>query len=181
VRIFNTVITLILVLLFSGCIKAAPARSTKMFTFVYSEKLAHLKESIRLVRIAGGEETIPFSKVPKVSNTELQQAMNKSLEISKLLGGKNAKYKLSFRLVEDSALHFSGSSVVSTNMQYQLKDAFDNRIVYDKNFSVYHVVKLRKGFFYPDRHRKGLENSVQKNIKMFIEDLENVTLGQTPE
>ena len=171
---------LVSLMLLSGCIKAASARSTKMFTFVYDKNLAHLKESIHLVRVGGGRKTIPFNKISRVSNRELQRAMIKSLEISNLLTEKNPKYKLSFHLLEEEALHFFGSTVVTTNMRYQLVDTFDDSIVYKKTFSVFHAVGVRRGFFYPDRHRKALEGSIKDNIEMFIKDLESTTFEDLP-
>lgn len=167
----------VVVLFMSSCIKADPARSTKMFTFVSGENLGHLRESIHLARIGGGRETQPFTKIPRVSNTNLKLAMIKSLEISNLLAKRDAKFHLTFRLLEESVLKYRGATVVTTNMQYQLFDPESEEIIYDKEFSVFHVVPFKKAVFGPDRHRLALEGSVRLNIETFLLDLEKVNLG----
>ncbi|MFT5317473.1 MAG: hypothetical protein ACI8RA_000721 [Chlamydiales bacterium] len=167
-------IAFVAVLSMSSCIKADPARSTKMFTFISGEKLGHFKESIHLARIGGGRDTQPFTKIPRVSNTDLKHAMTKSLEISNLLAKRDAKYHLTIRLLEESVIKCRGATVVTTNMQYQLLEKNSDDMIYDKQFSVFHVVPFKKAIFGPDRHRLALEGSVRLNIETFLLDLENV-------
>ena len=171
-KLIKTALLLSLIALLTAC--ASPARIAGMTASPQPSldpNQTHLKESIRITQVSGGQETNPMW-TSQVDAASFRQALEQSLRQAGLLGNAElANHYLSAELIDLDQPLIGASFTVTARVRYELIDADADQVVYQELITQPYTAQFSDAFIGTERLKLANEGAIRNNIEALIEDL----------
>lgn len=164
----------------SACV--APAHMVPEQPLVPSESPdSPFREAIAISKVGGGEK-MSFLLIPKVGNSELQEALRLSLQQDGFLSTSDAAapFGLDAFLIEVKQPASGITMIVYSVIRYKLTRSSDDRVVYDDIITASYKATMGDSWVGGQRMKIATERAIQANIAAFLKELHSLDIPPSP-
>jgi len=180
-RVRSAAFTVIALTLLSAC--SQPARAPRMTVHNVLEKAVaadtHLEESFAVGGVTGGHETNPLW-TPEVSDAELREALERSLERNRMLAAMpdSARYLVTARILRFGRPLVGFSMRVSPSIAYRVVEQGTEQAIFDEVVSTSYTVDFSESPLGAERLRLANEGAIRESIREFLNRFHDVWIAR---
>ena len=174
-------LTVIALTLLSAC--SQPARAPRMTVHNVMEKAVaadtQLEESFAVGGVTGGHETNPLW-TPEVSDAELREALERSLERNRMLAAMpdSARYLVTARVLQFGRPLVGFSMRVSPRIAYRVVEQGTEQAIFDEVVSTSYTVDFAESPLGAERLRLANEGAIRESIREFLNRFHDVWIAR---
>ena len=180
-RVPCAALTVIALTLLSAC--SQPARAPRMTVHNVMEKAVaadtQLEESFAVGGVTGGHETNPLW-TPEVSDAELREALERSLERNRMLAAMpdSARYVVTARVLQFGRPLVGFSMRVSPRIAYRVVEQGTEQAIFDEVVSTSYTVDFAESPLGAERLRLANEGAIRESIREFLNRFHDVWIAR---
>ena len=180
-RVPCAALTVIALTLLSAC--SQPARAPRMTVHNVMEKAVaadtQLEESFAVGGVTGGHETNPLW-TPEVSDAELREALERSLERNRMLAAMpdSARYLVTARVLQFGRPLVGFSMRVSPRIAYRVVEMGTEQAIFDEVVSTSYTVDFAESPLGAERLRLANEGAIRESIREFLNRFHDVWIAR---